>query len=215
MAEVDTVRFKILSKLGYSNLRLFSPQETLGYAFEMQKIASTISDKIYEIEALTLTGYIYGILNKIDSAFVYYDSALAIYKKYEIDEQTPAITISFYKAILYKKQGKFETAIKEWEKIEVITDSLVFIEDLNYYNRLINTLGALGGTYKKVGKFELSIKKYLKALKLADSTGYRNRIPDIEISLAGAYREMKDYDKAEKYTNSALEQYKKLNLEYL
>ncbi|GAA0893020.1 hypothetical protein GCM10009122_26990 [Fulvivirga kasyanovii] len=92
------------------------------------------------------------------------------------------------------------------KSVEYLKQANVIFEREGMYEALVESHNLIGGTFYKIGQFDLTIKYTLEVLEVAQTHDVSGKIPVLYNNLAGAYKELNQFEEALKYANLAIEE---------
>jgi tetratricopeptide (TPR) repeat protein len=170
IAMADSLKFSNLKIPGYiyllnQYLRTNKPKEALTYfnsasGKELKEFLnkfgfSGVVDQAY--------GVIYGELNQFDSSMFYFQKAYPFFEK----SPNPASNMSFYAQLadVYKKMGKYDTAIALYTRVKEIADRIGQLEAGQKAAKHLDTLYVKSGNFQLASKFNSIYYQYKDSLE--------------------------------------------------
>ncbi|UII32406.1 ATP-binding protein [Fulvivirga ulvae] len=92
------------------------------------------------------------------------------------------------------------------KSVEYLKQANTIFESEAMYEALVESHNLIGGSFYKTGQIDLTIKSTQKALEVAQIHGLTDKIPVLYNNLAGAYKELNQFEAALKYANLAIEE---------
>jgi two-component system, NtrC family, sensor kinase len=158
----DTAYLNVVNKLAFEYANTNTDSAFLLIRPQLQRCRAAKYSR-GEVEALKVLGNAFTSSGEFDSAFTYYNAALALATKIDHKAAMPALLNNI--GILYVQQGNYPSALTNYFK------ALKLAEQLN--NAFVHgaTLNNIAEIYFIQGKFADAEQNYLKLLELARQNG--------------------------------------------
>ncbi|MBL6448038.1 hypothetical protein JMN32_17100 [Fulvivirga sp. 29W222] len=90
------------------------------------------------------------------------------------------------------------------KSVEYLKQANIIFKREEMYVELVESHNLIGGSFYKIGQFDQTIKSTKEALKVARSNDLKGKIPVLYNNLAGAYRELNQFETALEYVNLSI-----------
>jgi signal transduction histidine kinase/Tfp pilus assembly protein PilF len=168
---------------------------TFYYYDKSLKLKTEIKDSIGIADSYNNLGIILDEQGNYLEALKNYFKALEIYeKRAKTFEQVPTVLVNI--GIVYKKQKKYDKVLEYYAR------ALKIYEKNNYKIGIVITTGNIGSVFLKQGNFKKAIEYCEKARKMYANLGYNRYVPYMNVNIADAEYNLKDYAKSiNRYVN--------------
>jgi len=164
----------------------------------MKRAESLTSNKERLMYIYGWIGLIYHGMGNLDDALLYHSRSLSLARDLG-DRRMQAANLNNIAGI-YEKKGELDKALDYYEEsLRLQTDEK---EKAPTYNNM-----AL--IYSQKGNYQKAVEYFKKAIEIGERYGDYHGVSKRKLNLGETYREMKDYEKAEKYLLEGLEGVKK------
>jgi len=153
----------------------------------MKKAESLTSDKKDLMYIYNQIGLIYDSMGYLDDALLYYSRSLSLAR--DLGNKSMQASVLNNIGVIYERKGKLDKALDFYEEsLRLETDEK---EKATTYNNI-----AL--IYGNKGDYQKAVEYFQKAIEIEERYGDYHRASMGKLNLGDTYREMKDYEKAEK-----------------
>jgi tetratricopeptide (TPR) repeat protein len=200
-ATVDTAKVRTLILL-WETTAYTTPKEAKAYAMEALRISRKIGFKRGEAEALQRIAGGFSVRNLNDSAHLYYNEALSLYKSLE-DVKMEGVMLHNI-AILHYNEGAYVKALKKTQ------ESLRKASAVNDEHGVASSLQLLGNINHYLGNYDEAQKYLIQCLKIFENLGDDVRYTDGLVYLATNYQSQNKYGKALESLKEAISRYREM-----
>lgn len=194
----DKDKISIYSQLCFQ-YSYFDIEKSFKYGKEGISLSKNLGDELGEAHCLIELSNPFIAESKYDSAEIYLNSALKIYKKDESNNIKLISTCYNMLGNLYVYQSNNRKAL------EFYNDALLLTSDLKDKKFEGELLGNLGAVYSNLDNNEKAIEFQIKALKIHDSTGNKLASANAHGTIGQVYGKIKQYALAIQSLRKALE----------
>lgn len=172
---------------------------TKDYSKAMQyfKTAERFAQQVKNINAgaqinnLINVGVVYRRINKSDSALLYYQKALKIAERHNIQARIATISVNI--GIVHFYRNEYPDALKFFLKAKDIQAAK------NFDKELTRTYQNIAETYYNMGRQDSALTAANKAYAMAKKVGYLEIVSNVENIFAGIYASKGDYKTSNEY----------------
>jgi tetratricopeptide (TPR) repeat protein len=159
----------------------------------MKKAESLTSNKGDLMYIYNQIGLTYLAMGYLDDALLYYSKSLSLAR--DLGNRIIQASALNNIATIYDKKGELDKALGFYEEsLRLQTDERE--KATTYHNIAL--------TYGKKGDYQKAVEYFQKAIEIGERYGDYHGASVGKLNLGNTYREMKDYEKAEKYLSEGL-----------
>ncbi len=191
----DTVDVLRIIKFGQKNTPN-NPKEALGFLKQGLKIAQEVNFKPGVAKAYVAIGYAFRSMSQFDSARVYYNVSIEMFKK--LGRNKDLITAYNNLGVIEKEIGNFPKAIEYYiQSLNIATG----MKDNRGIGRAYSNIGIV---YRNMKNFDKALEYQLKALHYDSVGNEKNSIGKTYANIGNIYLEKQDYTTAVDYFERSL-----------
>lgn len=205
----DTAFVNALNELTFFKLRnkIFENiEDTINLAI---KQSEQIKYKKGLAEALKLKGTYFFLFAQFDSAKLYYQKSIEIYKILEDYENLAKIYNNL--GLIHKNRAEYQQAI------DYYNIAVSYAQNINKLDILISLYNNIATIYTYIGDFQRALEKSFEAMKYIDKIKNLGKddsikIAYLKITIANIYNNQKKYTEAQNYYFEALKTFEKYEM---
>ena len=182
------------------------PDSALNFGLESLHIGRELNNNTIKAKAYNHIGIVFDVVNKWDTALIYYDSALR-YAKISGDSITIASVLNNI-GLVYWNQSIYDQAIENFMA------SLKLFEILGKDIGVANTYNNIALIYGEQNRNRESLQYHFKSLKKRQEIKDKNGINDSWLNIATVYYGLLEMDSANYYYQKVLPYFEKENNSY-
>lgn len=192
----DTSSYKALDKIINS---LYYDDTELAKSYAVKALVFANEGKNYQAasNALLNIGIVYDLLAKYDSALIYYNSALELAKKNQLDKLKGDIYNNF--SITHAVLGNLEEAISYALK------ALAIFEKTNDSSRMSKIYNNLGARYSEMEYYDKALDYYQKAAAINENLGDERKLAFNYGNIGLLYYDLYKHEEALEYFKKSIQ----------